>query len=71
MTIRYKNVYINETSTITGPYEQKGPLNNYFDKSYDDLYFKQPTWEQAESKLVNLYRLIVFFCKSISDWGSV
>ena len=52
MTIRYKNVYINETSTITGPYEQKGPLNNYFDKSYDDLYFKQPTWEQAESKLI-------------------
>lgn len=52
MTIHYKNVYINETSTITGPYEQKGALNNYFDKSYDDLYFKQPTWEQAESKLI-------------------
>lgn len=52
MTFKYKNVYINETSTITGPYEKKGPLNNFFDKSYDDLYFGMPTWEQAESKLI-------------------
>ena len=25
MTIKYENVYINETSTVTGPYEKKGP----------------------------------------------
>jgi len=52
MTIHYKNVYINETSTVTGPYEKKGPLNHFFDKSYDDFYFGKPTWEQAESKLI-------------------
>ena len=53
MTIKYTNVYINDTSTITGPYEAKGPLKNFFDKSYSDLYFGEKTWEQAEIKLIN------------------
>lgn len=52
MTFTYKNVYINETGTIAGPYEKHGPLNNYFDKSYDEFYFGTKTWEQAESKLI-------------------
>ena len=52
MTTKYNNVYINETATITGPYEKKGPLHGYFDKGYDDFYFGTPSWEQAESKLI-------------------
>lgn len=52
MTIKYNNVYINETSTVVGPYEKKGPFNHYFDKSFDDFYFGMPTFEQAESKLI-------------------
>ena len=52
MTNQYDNVYINETATIVGPYEKKGPLNSYFDKGYDDLYFGSNTWEQAEVKLI-------------------
>ena len=52
MTIKYDNVYINETSTVTGPYEKKGPLQSYFDKGYDDFYFGMSTWEQAEGKLI-------------------
>lgn len=52
MTFKYNNVYINDTSTITGPYENRGPLNKFFDKSYDDLYFGTKTWELAESKLI-------------------
>ena len=40
MTFKYNNVYINETATITGPYEAKGPLGTYFDKSYDEFYFE-------------------------------
>ena len=36
MTFKYNNVYINETSTITGPYEADGPLSKLFDKSYED-----------------------------------
>ena len=53
MTIKYNDVYINDTSTITGPYEANGPLKKYFDKSYEDLYFNEKTWEQAEKKLIN------------------
>ena len=52
MTFKYNNVYINDTSTITGPYEGKGPLSKYFDKSYNDLYFGTKTWELAEVKLI-------------------
>ena len=52
MTIKYNNSFINETATITGPYEAKGPLRNYFDKSYKDFYFEEKTWEQAETKMI-------------------
>lgn len=52
MTFKYNNVYINETSTITGPYEAKGPLSKLFDKSYDDFYFGEKTWEQAEIRSI-------------------
>ena len=57
MTFNYKNVYINETGTIVGPYEKKGLLNTYFDKTYDEFYFGKPTWEQAESKSVSYTHL--------------
>ena len=52
MTFKYNNVYINEVATITGPYENKGPLSKYYDKSYDDFYMGMNTWEQAESKML-------------------
>lgn len=52
MTFKYNNVYINETGTVTGPYEANGPISKHFDKSYDDLYFGAKTWEQAESKSI-------------------
>ncbi|MBR2679087.1 MAG: stage V sporulation protein AD [Bacilli bacterium] len=52
MTFYYKNVYLEETATITGPYEKNGPLRNYFDKTYDDLYMGEKSFEKAEIKLV-------------------
>lgn len=52
MTFKYNNVYINETATITGPYESNGPLSKLFDKSYNEFYFGTKTWELAESKLI-------------------
>ena len=52
MTFKYKNVYVKETSTVVGPYEKKGPLKKYYDKTYDDLYFGENSWEKAEIKLV-------------------
>ena len=52
MTFKYKNVYINETSTVVGPYEHKGPLSKYYDLYYENLYFNEKTWEQAEVKSI-------------------
>lgn len=52
MTFNYDNVYLNETATITGPYEENGPLSKYFDKSYHEMYFKAKTFELAEIKLM-------------------
>ena len=52
MTFNYKNVFVLDTSTVVGPYEKKGPLNEYFDKVYNDLYNGAKTWEQAEAKLL-------------------
>ena len=47
MTFKYKNVYVKETSIVAGPYEKKGPLKKYYDKTYDDLYFGENSWEKA------------------------
>lgn len=52
MTFKYNNVYVKETATVAGPYEKKGPLKKYFDKTYNDLYFGEDSWEKAEIKLV-------------------
>ena len=48
MTFKYNSVYINEVSTVAGPYEAKGPLNKYYDYTYNDLYFNEKNWELAE-----------------------
>jgi len=53
MTFKYNNVYINNTSTVAGPYEAKGPLSKFYDKTYGDFYFGENTWEQAEVKSIN------------------
>ena len=52
MTIFYNNVYLNETSTVTGPYEKNGLLGEYFDKSYKDLYMGEKSFEKGEIRLV-------------------
>lgn len=52
MTFKYSNVYINNCSTITGPYEKLGPLGKFYDKSYEDFYFGEKSWEQAEARVI-------------------
>lgn len=53
MTTKYSNVYIDDTYTICGNYENDGPLAKYFDKRYEkDLYFGEKTWEKAEVHLL-------------------
>ena len=53
MTFKFNNVYINETATITGPYESNGPLGKYFDLCHKDLYFGERNFEEAEIHLIN------------------
>lgn len=53
MTIKFDNVFINNTASICGPNEHKGPLSKYFDKYIDNYYFDCKTWENAESKLLD------------------
>lgn len=53
MTFKYDNVYINDSSTVVGPYEKNGPFGNLYDKTYKEFYFNEKTFEQAESKLIN------------------
>ena len=52
MTFRYNDVYVEDTATVAGPYEKEGALKKYFDKTFDDLYFKEDSWEKAEIKSV-------------------
>lgn len=52
MTIKFNNTYLQETATVVGPYEGKGPLGKYFDKVEENLYLKQKTWEQAEEQMI-------------------
>ena len=53
MTIKYNNVFIEDTYTICGNYENDGPLSKYFDKKYKkDLYFGEKSWEKAEIHLL-------------------
>ena len=53
MTNKYDNVFINEVSTVTGPYEMNGPFSKLYDKSYNDFYFGEKSFETAESKLID------------------
>ena len=53
MTTKYNNVYIEDTYTVAGNYENDGPLSKYFDKKYEkDLYFGEKSWEKAEAHLL-------------------
>lgn len=52
MTFKYNNVYIEDSSTVAGPYEKKGPMCEYFDKTYNDLYMGEKSWELAEQQMV-------------------
>ncbi|GGE54556.1 stage V sporulation protein AD [Priestia taiwanensis] len=46
------DVYVNETGTAVGPDEAQGPLASKFDKTYEDLYCGEDSWELAERTLM-------------------
>ena len=48
----FNNVYVRGSSTVAGPIEKNGPLNKYYDNTYDDLYCNKKTFEQAEQAML-------------------
>lgn len=48
----FNNVYVSGSATVGGLIEKQGPLNKYFDNTYDDLYCGCKTFEQAEQKML-------------------
>ena len=46
--LNFKDIYINNSSTVSGPKEKSGPLGNYFDYHYNDLRLNQKSFEKAE-----------------------
>ena len=41
-----------ETASIVGPKESDGPLSKYFDRTLDDEFWGEASWEKAESKII-------------------
>ena len=53
MILNFRNVYLDNASTVCGPYEAKGPLSKNFDKKYTgDLYCKERSFEKTEIRLL-------------------
>ena len=52
MTFKFNNVYVENTSTVVGPYEKNGPLGDKFDKCYNNFYCEEKSFEDAEVRLI-------------------
>ena len=52
MTFKYRNAFIEDASTVAGPYEANGPLKKFFDRTFDNLYNGEKSWEMAEAKVL-------------------
>lgn len=53
MTIKFNNVYLKEVSAVAGFDEKEGNFGKLYDKTYDDYYLGEKTFEQAEIKMIN------------------
>ena len=51
-TLSFKRVYVKEAATTSGPLEAPGPLAGSFDKTHDDIYCGENSYEAAERRLV-------------------
>jgi stage V sporulation protein AD len=53
-TLTFKSdIFIESTATVVGPKEGEGPLQDSYDKAYDEMYCGEATWELAERKLMS------------------
>lgn len=51
-TITFKHVYVAARAAVAGPLEAQGPLKSLFDKTYDDNYCNEKSFEKAERAMV-------------------
>ena len=51
-TLIFDNVYLDNSAIIGAKKEKEGPLSEYFDVLYDDLYCNERTFEKAEQHMV-------------------
>ena len=51
-SLKFENVYLKSWGTASGPKEKEGPLGEYIDISFQNLYCKEATWEEAEMNLM-------------------
>ena len=51
-TLIFDNVYIDSSAIVGCKMEKEGPLANYFDLLYDDLYCNERTFEKAEQHIL-------------------
>ena len=52
MTIEFNNVYVKSVSAVAGRDEKEGTFGKLYDKTYDDYYANEKTFEQAEIKMI-------------------
>lgn len=52
MTIKFNNVYIKSVSAVAGKDEKEGTFGKLYDKTYNDYYAGEKTFEQAEIKMI-------------------
>ena len=56
-----------ECSSIVGPKESQGPLGKYFDKTLEDEFWGENSWEKAESKIIKETTSMVISKSGISS----
>ncbi len=49
-SMKFNNVYIEDSFSVAGPVERDGQIKNY-NLTMDDYYYNEPTFEQAEIKM--------------------
>lgn len=52
ITVLFDNVFVKAKATAVGPMEAQGPLQNEFDKHFNDLHCGEDNFEKAERRLV-------------------
>lgn len=50
MNMKFNNVYVENVSTIAGPFVIEGPLKGKFDREFKDFYDEEKTFEKCEIK---------------------